>query len=230
MLLKLAPSPEQHTALLETMYAFNDACNAVAEVAYAEQLANKFKLQKLVYADIRRDFKLSSQMAIRAISKTAEAYKRDKSIKPAFRREGAVTYDERLMSFKGLAEVSLLTLQGRVLVPFRVGEYQQSRIDAIKGQADLLYRNGVFSLAVTLDVPAPTPDDPTGTLGIDLGIVNLATDSTGETFSGEAVEKVRQRMTSLRQRLQKRGTKSAKRHLKKLSGREARFRKQALAS
>src|SRR5437660_9066801 len=168
-------------------------------------------------------------MAIRAISKVVDIYKLDKSIKPTFRSEGAITYDERLMAFKGLNQVSLLTLQGRVLVPFRIGGYQQSRLDAIKGQADLIYRNGTFYLAVTLDVPEPTPAEPQGTLGVDLGIVNIATDSTGETFSGEAVEKTRQRMHSLRQRLQKRGTKSAKRHLKKLNGREARFKK-ALAS
>lgn len=225
MLLKLDPSPEQQSALLETMHAFNDACNDIAEVAYTNRLANKFKLQKLVYADIRKRYKLSSQLAIRAISKTAEAYKRDKSIQPSFRREGAITYDERVMSFKGLSEVSLLTLQGRVLVPFRVGGYQQSRLDAIKGQADLLYRNGTFYLAVTLDVPTTEPDEMSETLGVDLGIVNLATDSTGETFSGETVERNRVRMQNLRARLQKRGTKSAKRHLKKLSGREARFKK-----
>src|SRR5207245_7751131 len=103
--------------------------------------------------------------------------------------------------------------------------YQESRLGAIKGQADLLYRNGVFYLAVTLDVPTPTPDQPTDTLGVDLGIVNLATDSTGETFDGQQVEKTRQRMLNLRTALQKKGTKSAKRHLKKLSGKEARFRK-----
>src|SRR6202048_5427553 len=56
-------------------------------------------------------------------------------------------------------------------------------------------------------------------------MVNLATDSEGETFSGEAVEKNRKRHHALRQRLQKRGTRSAKRHLKKLSGREARFKR-----
>jgi putative transposase len=64
----------------------------------------------------------------------------------------------------------------------------------------------------------------TETLGIDLGIINLATDSEGETFSGHVVEQVRTRHHALRQRLQKRGTKSAKRHLKNLSGREKRFR------
>lgn len=226
MHLKLVPGPEQQTALLETMHAFNDACNAIAQVAYSEQLANKFKLQKLVYADIRKDFQLSSQMAIRAISKTCEVYKRDKSIQPAFRHEGAITYDERLMAFKGQSLVSLLTLSGRVLVPLRIGDYQQSRLDQIKGQADLLYRKEQFFLAVTLEVPTLTPDEPDGgNLGVDLGIVNLATDSEGEIFSGEAIEQNRKRMNALRQRLQKRGTKSAKRHLKKLSGREARFKK-----
>src|SRR2546426_6008566 len=151
--------------------------------------------------------------------------KRDKSIKPTFRPEGAIVYDERVMSFKGIDTVSLLTLSGRVLVPFRIGAYQEARMDAIKGQADLLYRNGTFYLAVTLDVPEPTPETPDGTLGVDLGVVNLATDSTGETFSGEAVEKNRQRNHALRRRLQKRGTKNAKRHLRKLSGKEARFKK-----
>ena len=106
MLLKLAPSPEQQIALLETMHAFNAACNDIAQTAFDEKLANKFELQKIVYGDIRTRFKLSSQMAIRAISKVVDSYKRDKSIKPSFRKEGAITYDERLMAFKGLNEVS----------------------------------------------------------------------------------------------------------------------------
>ncbi|GCE50693.1 IS605 OrfB family transposase [Thermosporothrix hazakensis] len=226
MLLKLAPTEEQHQALLETMHAFNQAANSVAEVAFREQSANTFALQKLVYGELRATYKLPSQLAIRCISKAAEAYKRDKSIKPSFRETGAIVYDPRVMSFKDLHQVSLLTLSGRVLVPFRIGGYQEARMGSIKGQADLIYRNGTFSLAVTLEVPTPDPSEPEGgMLGVDLGIVNLATDSEGETFSGEAVERNRKRMNALRQRLQKRGTKSAKKHLKKLSGKEARFKK-----
>ena len=116
MLLKLVPTEEQHHALLETMHAFNAACNYVAEVAFAEKTANKFELQKLVYAELRTTYKLAAQLAIRAISKASEAYKRDKSIQPTFHPEGAIVYDERVMSFKGLLTVSLLTIQGRVLV------------------------------------------------------------------------------------------------------------------
>ncbi len=197
MLLKLVPTTEQHQALLDTMHHFNAACDYVASVAFAEKTANKFALQKLVYGELRTTYKLAAQLAIRAMSKASEAYKREKSIQPTFKPEGAVVYDERVMSFKGLLTVSLLTTSGRVLVPFLVGGYQTARMDSIKGQADLIYRKGVFYLAVTLDVPIPTPDEVTDTLGVDLGIINLATDSEGETFSGEQVEKVRRTSSCL---------------------------------
>src|SRR5260370_12228767 len=115
------------------------------------------------------------------------------------------------IEFNGRVNVCFLTLGGRALIPFQVGDYQQARMDAIKGQADLIYRRGTFYLAVTLDVPEPMPDEALGgTLGVDLGIVNLATDSEGESFRGEQVEKIRQRYHGLRQRLQKRSTRSAK--------------------
>ena len=133
MLLKLTPTTEQSQALLDTMHAFNAACNYVAQVAFAEKTANKFELQKQVYGELRTTYKLAAQLAIRAISKASEAYKRDKSIQPAFKPEGALVYDERVMSFKGLLTVSLLTLSGRVLVPFQVGAYQESRMGKHQG-------------------------------------------------------------------------------------------------
>jgi len=80
MLLKLAPSPAQHTALLKTMHAFNEGANYVASVAFAEKTANKFALQKLVYGELRTTYQLAAQLAIRCISKASEAYKRDESI------------------------------------------------------------------------------------------------------------------------------------------------------
>src|SRR5260370_18552443 len=159
MLLKLAPTTNQHQALLETMHAFNAAANYVAEIAFSEKSANKFALQKLVYGELRTTYKLAAQLAIRCISKASEAYKRDKSIQPHFKAEGAIVYDPRVMAFKGIDMVSLLTLSGRVLVPFLFGAYQQARMEAIKGQADLIHRKGAFYLAVTLEVPEPTPHD-----------------------------------------------------------------------
>ncbi len=225
ILLKLSPTEEQHRALLETMERFNEAANWIAGVAFEHKTASKYKLQKLIYHEVRERFKLAAQMTVRCISKVAEAYKRDKKTRPVFKPHGAMVYDERVMSFKGLDTVSILTLGGREFIPVRLGDYQEARMDRRRGQADLLYRNGTFYLALTVDAPEPEPDDPTGALGVDLGIVNLAVDSDGETHTGEAIEKSRTRYQRIRSKLQAAGTKSAKRHLKKLSGREARFRK-----
>ena len=221
---KLEPSKEQFNALKLTMERFNEACNFIAPVAYENHTANKMRLQPLVYYSVREKFGLSAQMAIRAIAKVCEAYKRDKTIQPSFRLDGAMVYDQRILSWKGLSKVSVLTLKGRQIIPVRLGEYQKARIDRLQGQVDLVLRRGIFYLAVVVDAPEPTPYDPVGVLGVDLGIVNLAVDSDGESYSGKDVDKVRVKIEALKASLQKRETKSARRHLKKLSGREARFR------
>lgn len=225
VMVKLSPSEEQHRALLETLERFNEAANWIAGVAFGNRTASKYKLQSLIYHDVRERFGLSAQMTVRCIAKVAEAFKRDKSRKPTFRRHGAMVYDERLMSFKGLDRVSLLTLEGRELISVRLGDYQQARMDRRRGQADLLYRNGTFYLALTIDAPEPEPDDPTGTLGVDLGVVNLATDSDGESHTGEAVERSRKRYERMRSKLQAVKSASSRKHKQKLGKKEARFKR-----
>ena len=207
------------------MPAFNAACTYIAEIAYEQQLASKFKLQRLLYYEVRQRFGLSAQLAIRAIAKVVEAYKRDKSQRIAFRLDGAVVYDERILSFQGLDAVSLTTLHGREVVPMQMGDYQRVQLHRAKGQADLIVIDGVFYLLVTIDSPAEPPIVPECFLGVDLGIVNLATDSDGHTYTGADVEIVRQRCLTHRKTYQATGTKAAKRRLKKLASKESRFRR-----
>ena len=183
IVLKLDTTPQQHQALLQTVEAFNRGCDYVAEVAFQKRMANKIALQPFVYGTLRADYGLSSQMAVRCISKAVEAYKRDKNIQPTFAPHGAMIYDERIMSFQGVSHVSLLTLTGRELIPLRFGDYQATRIDRRKGQADLILRGGIFYLYVTIDLPTPPPIKPVGVLGIDLGITEIATDSEGEVLT-----------------------------------------------
>ncbi len=231
VLVKLAPQSEDHVALLHTMEAFNAACNAIADVAYAHHQANKIELQKLVYYDIRERFSLSSQMAIRAIAKVCEAYKRDRKIKPRFRLRGAMTYDQRICSFPSSDRVSLLTLDGRVVTPFRFGTYAEGILQRTRGQCDLLYRkrSNTFFLTITVDVPEPTSNKTNDYLGVDLGIITLAATSDGEFLNHSTgpkhahINQVRARYSRFRRKLQKNGTKSCKRLLRKRSGRERRF-------
>jgi IS605 OrfB family transposase len=222
--IKLQPDVAQSAALLATMERFNEACDWLGEQAFLARSADKLALQRTHYALLRERFGLSAQMAVRCISKVCDGYKRDKSKQPRFQPHGAVPYDQRILSFKAADRVSILTLAGRALLPYVSGDYHRARLDGAKGQSDLVLRRGKWFLYVTVDVPDTTPIEPKAWLGIDIGIRNLATDSDGEYHSGAVVEKVRLRTQKLRSALQAKGTRSAKRHLKKIAGKEARFR------
>jgi putative transposase len=224
-MLKLAPTAEQADALLATMRACNAAANHAAEVAYVHRTANKIRLQQMIYNDLRATYGLSAQMAVRAIAKACEAYKRDKKIQPTFRDTGAIAYDQRILSWRGREAVSILTLAGRIIVPVvYAGRWLARNPERIRGQADLVHRDGTFFLAVVIDVPEPPQGpQPEGWLGVDLGITNLATDSDGGNHCGKAVRAVRYRNRRLRARLQAKATKSAKRLLAKRRHKEARF-------
>lgn len=223
LIVKLNPDIKQFNALLETMKTFNKACDFIAEFAFNFKTANKVRLQKTTYKEVRERFKLSAQLTIRAISKVCEAYKRNKKIKPTFKPHSAVVYDQRILSWKGLDKVSILTLSGRLIIPVRIGQYQEARLHRIVRQCDLIFKDKTFYLAVTVDTPEPTPDEPKDFIGIDLGIVNIAADSDGIVYSGNKVNGIRKRYAKIRSKIQSKGTKSAKRLLKKRSKKEKHF-------
>lgn len=206
------------------MEAFNNACNDIAATCYTDHSASKFSIQKLVYHQVREKYGLSAQLTIRAIAKTCEAYKLNKKVQPKFKKRGCVTYDQRILSFKGLTHVSLTTLQGRKTFGIIVSEYYKGRADRIKGQVDLLYRDGEFYLYAACEQPEDTPINPENIIGVDMGVKNIAVTSDGEVFASDKVEQLRLRYLKLRSELQSKGTKESKRKLRQISGRERRFR------
>src|SRR6266498_2842103 len=234
--LKLLPTEDQATALRATMTRFNEACNWLAQQAFARQCSNKLTLQRFYYHELRSRFALSSQMAVRCLARVAGTSKRDTTLCPTFRPDAAMPYDQRIMRFDGLDHVSLLTLQGRVLVSFLLGPYHQQRFDAYEPrQCHLVVReDGQRFLLVVVQAPEGTPIPPTDFLGVDLGVVNLATTSDGTTHSGEGVETCRTRYAKRRKRLQRaahvsqmdgKRPKNIRRALKRTARREARFRR-----
>jgi IS605 OrfB family transposase len=233
--IRLLPDGEQAAQMKAAIERFNEAANWLAGLAFKRKTANKFHLQKLYYAELRGRFGLPSQMAIRCIAQVCEAYKRDKSKRPKFRKNAALPLDHHLMGFKGLDCVSIKTLSARVVVPFIMGAYQREGFGFAKGQADLVRRKeGKWFLMVTVNLPEGTPIPNTDWIGVDLGVINLATDSDGEHYSGEQVERVRQKYQEQRGRLQKAASASKKqgkrpknirRKLQKISRKESRFRR-----
>ncbi len=232
---QLLPNDGQAAKLKATVERFNEAANFAAGVAFGRKLSNKVELQKIVYRDLREHFDLSSQMAVRCIAQVCEAYKRDKTIRPVFRPDAAMPHDQRTMSFKGPDRVSLLTLEGRVIVPVVMGKYQAERLTNAKGQADLVLRfDGRWFLLVTVDVPDEAPIPATDFIGIDLGIINIATDSDGGQMSGAKVDKARRKYGDRRKILQEAATRrkrrgkrprSIRRRIAKDKARETRYKR-----
>ncbi|MCG8347098.1 MAG: transposase, partial [Chloroflexales bacterium] len=186
----------------------------------------KYDLQRAIYQQIREQFGLSAQLAIRVIAKVADAYKLDKRTERTFRSLGSVAFDDRILSYNLPAkQVSIWTLDGRLKIAFAAGERQMQLLQTRQGESDLVFHRGGWYLLATCEIPEPTPEDVDGVLGVDLGIVTIATDSDGTTHSGQQVETKRQWYANRRHALQKVGAKSAKRRLKRLSGRQRRFQK-----
>ena len=222
---KLRTTDETQAALDTTMNVFNEACNALSELAWQAQTFKQFDLHRLGYHAVRDHFDLPSQLTVRAIAKVADSYKMDRSVQHVFGARSAVVYDARCFKLYGVSSASLTTAHGRFSFSLAHGGKQCEQLKAgTTGEADLLYRDGTYYLAITIKTPEPPKADTSGgVLGVDLGIVELATDSTGESFSGDKVKSVRKRVRTHRRSLQKRRTRSAFKRLQQIRQRVSRF-------
>jgi IS605 OrfB family transposase len=216
--IKLLPTDEQAKLLANTIVEFNTACNDISDVAWNNKTFNTFKLHHLVYHRIKSSFKLSSQLVVRAIAKVSDSYKVDKNVKREFRTMGAVTYDSRIMTYNPNNIVSLSTIEGRVKVPFIC--HRPDWLPYIKGEADLLCRKGKYFLFQTVEFPDEEIKDIEEFIGVDMGLVDIATLSNGKSFNSKDLQNYREKRQKVRSSIQRKGTKNAKRVLKRLSGKE----------
>ncbi|GIV81360.1 MAG: transposase [Anaerolineae bacterium] len=221
---KLQPAPGQTELLRRTLEVANAAANYVSEVAWETKTFRQYDLHHACYYAVRERYELSAQMTVRLLAKVADAYKLDRKTQRRFHPHGSIAYDNRILAWKLAAQtVSIWTVEGRQTIPFVAGERQLALLPFMQGEADLVYRRGEFYLHQVCEVDEPPVEDVDEFLGVDLGVVNIATDSDGTTYSGNVVNNVRHRHRRLRSKLQRKGTKSARRRLKKLAGKERRF-------
>ncbi|MEU5848572.1 RNA-guided endonuclease InsQ/TnpB family protein [Saccharopolyspora shandongensis] len=216
----------------------------MSTVAFEHSVPREYELRKHTYTELKSQG-LGAQAAQHVIKKVRDAYttlkanikagnlgkegsKRRRKIESApirFRSNAAQPYDDRCLSWQYDAQtVSIWTTHGRIKnVRFACSA------DALKilrshrqGESDLIRRDGVFYLIATCDVPEAEQCEPDGFIGVDLGIVNIATTSTGYRAVGRGLNRHRRRQRELRRTLQAKNTKSAKRLLKKRNRREQR--------
>jgi putative transposase len=140
---------------------------------------------------------------------------------------------QRDYSFKAGRKVSLITLSGRIVVSY---EGYNKHLDFVAngakiGAAKIVYQRSsqVYYLMVSLEVETPLVDPLklTRVAGVDVGMRYLAVETDlknqSKFYSGKDVRHQANRYHQARQTLQRKDTRSAKRRLIALSGRERRF-------
>ncbi|MFJ4778568.1 RNA-guided endonuclease InsQ/TnpB family protein [Streptomyces sp. NPDC088762] len=243
---KLLPTPSQASALALTLHACNEAASWVAESAFDRKVFRNFDLRKHTYCEVKARWGLGAQAAQHVIKKVADAYatlisntragnlglpgsahRRRATERPlAFRAEAAQPYDDRMLSWQTESRtVSIWTTGGRLKgVSYTGSAVQLETIAAYRrGESDLIHRDGSWYLSATCEVPEAAPNaDPTDFLGVDLGIVNIATTSDGEIMAGRQLNRLRKRERYLRSKLRRKGTKAARRRIRRRRRKEAR--------
>jgi putative transposase len=251
--IQLHPTPEQAIALQETLQQFTEAFNTVCAYGWQRHEKNGIRLHHATYrstkeacpglvSDLLIQARVKANEALKSAftwkakherayqKRVAKARKRGKPI-PAFKPvrcpqsiSCAVRYNVHTYSLKWESQtVRLSTTQGKMSLPFTVPALCQHYIGYKVATADLLYRKGKFWLHVVVDVPAPTVEKSSIVIGIDLGLNHPAVTSTRQFLGSPHWKEVDHRAFRLRRQLQSNGSKSAKRHLKKLSKKQQRF-------
>jgi len=247
---RLLPTQEQASALSATLHTCNAAASWLAQRMHEQRVFRKPAVQKKFYPELRERFGLSAQPTIRVIGKVADAYTtlranmragnygptgspRRRTIEATpvvFRPDAGQPFDARCLSWQLFgtdrdATVSIWTVAGRLKTLRLMGSPEHLALlrTWTIGETDLIHRDGMWFLHATIDAAdTPTPE-PDGFLGVDLGIVNIATTSDGHRTAGSRLNRYRKRQLRLRKRLQAKKTSSARRLLKKRRRKETRF-------
>ena len=217
--------------------------NEVQKVIY-NTIREKFNLKSqmtisCIRSVIARYKTVKTQMARRPYKyqdqNTGEWYREVRDLtwlhKPiSFNRPQVDLQRNRDWSYLSSGQLSINTLDGRVKVDPICRGFNQYLDGTWKfGLAKLLKSSGKWYLHISATKEVTDFDKQTvkHVVGLDRGLRFLATsyDEQGKTafFDGQAIMRKRAKYQKLRTTLQAKGTKSAKRRLKKLSGRENRW-------
>lgn len=237
--IKLLPNEKEKLELKQTIDIIKKALNYTSEVAYNNNLLSGFKkLQTLVYYDLRQKFGLKSQMSCNVCSVVAGNYASMKSNgekTKAFYKKAKLQYSyNRDYSFvtskKGEKLLSVGTLMKRIKIPYETNGMEHFLDGTWEfGTGTLVYKKGKFYLHISCkkEIEEVKLDNLKNIVGADFGMNFLVTaiDNHQEMFfaKGRYIKNKKAQYVRTRKKLQTKGTKSAKRCLAKISGRENRF-------
>lgn len=197
---------------------------------------NGVNLHHETYYPLRRQYPdLPAQLVVAARVRATESVKSALALKKNGRRVSCpkatlapIRYDARSYSIKpDMAMVGLSTVAGRKKMSFNLDHHALAILDQAEGfdSADLILRDGRFNLHIVVTLPDQV-FEPTGeVVGVDMKLNRPAVTSTNLFLGLRRWRGIDRRYFRLKRALQAKGTCSAKRHLRRLSGKVNRFRR-----
>lgn len=208
--------------------------NEVARLGFTRQCSNGIELHKQTYYPLRAAYPdLPAQLVCAARVKATEAVKsaldrlkKGRKTSIPHSRVCPIRYDVRSYWVRWeRMTASLATVAGRVELPFTVPAYARKYLGGKVSSADLCCRQGRFRLHIVVSLPDPAIPASPEVVGVDLGLNRPAVTSNRHFLGERRWKEHERRIFRIRRKLQAKGTRSAKRHLKKLSGKLLRQRR-----
>ena len=221
---KLTVTVEYQPKIDETLQKNADACNQILAVAKRDKCWNTTKLHHKVYKPVREATGLKANHVCQAIRRVISNAKAVKEIHKF--RATSISLDSRTFRYVEAEQIAGVTLKcGRVDFKMSIGGYQ---IALLRGQnptsATLKKtKKGEYYINFVVEVDTPPTGKTPKVIGVDLGRRDIATTSTGKSWSGEQIQSVRDRFSRTRANVQRKRTRNSRRLLRRLSGRERRF-------
>ena len=231
--IRLRPTLEQAAALAATARQFTAVFNLVCRHGWQAGEKNGVALHHATYRDSKETAPgLVSDLHIQARVKATEAIKgalrrQRQGRRASCPRSRACPPRYNLHTYRldwAAGVVNLSTTAGRQSIPFRVPAYDRPLMGYPTTTADLIQKRGHWYLHVVVSVPTPDVRPTEVVVGVDMGVTRAAVGSDNRFHGARRWRELEARDVRLRRKLQAKGTKSAKRHLRKLSGRTARRR------
>jgi IS605 OrfB family transposase len=201
--------------------------DAHVDWAFENKTYNKSKAHVALYEQMKGEHSEVPTAFIQTVRDTAmEAVKASKFKKrPRKKKYSALRFDKRIMTLRG-EQLSLSSLGKREKIILKIPDYFRSIFDSWKFKgATLTYsiKTKQFWIRLVYETETPALKTDGAILGIDRGIQHLAVTSEGDFFSSRDIRAVQRRYLHNRKTAQAKGTPSARRRLKAMSGKEKRF-------
>ena len=234
------------SSIVETRKQYARAFNMSSECLINNRSTSKRFLHNVQYERIKEEcpslptglIQCARDVAVEAVKnwnvkrtklKQKHPKKAERMKRPSMKERCTMLYDVRTITLRG-SQLTFSTCDKRIRTIITIPEFfteRYSELDGwkLKGANIGIDRKGRVFVNLIYECPDPVIEENNNgkIVGLDRGVYNIVTTSDGVHYGAKDVRRVKRKYNHVRSELQKKGTRSAKRRLKAISGREKRF-------